>query len=314
MFGVRCSGKKRVSSGATPGSGRIIDGRRIAERIHETVADGVRALRQQGHVPHLVALQVGDDAAAGVYVRKQKERLSLLGIQFTHFSLDGATTLQGVFTHVDSLNDNPTVTGILAIMPLPETLPAYLVQERIRPEKDVEGVHPANLGRLIYNRQANGPCTALAVLAAIESTGVSVEGKHVVMVGHSDIVGKPVGLCLLQELATMTTCHVATRNLADHTREADILIVAVGKPGLITGDMVKDGVIVIDVGINPSSDSGRGPRRIVGDVDFESVAPRASWITPVPGGIGPMTVAMLARNTLVCAEKMFEAPRRRAGD
>ncbi len=293
---------------------RIIDGRRIAESIHKSVAESARALRQRGHVPHLVAMQVGDDAAAAVYVRKQKERLSQLGIQFTHFSLDGSTTLEGVFTHVDSLNENPTVTGILAIMPLPDGLPAYAVQERIRPEKDVEGVHPANLGRLIYSRQGTGPCTALAVLAAIESTGISVEGKHVVMVGHSDIVGKPVGLCLLQELATMTTCHVATRNLADHTREADILIVAVGKPGLVTGDMVKDGVVVVDVGINPQSGDGRGSRRIVGDVDFESVAPRASWITPVPGGIGPMTVAMLARNTLVCAEKMFEPLTRRAGD
>ena len=301
-------------AGTTSGKSRIIDGRRIAESIHESVADGVRALRQQGHVPHLVAMQVGDDDAAAVYVRKQKERLSQLGIQFTHFSLDGSTTLEGVFTHLDSLNENPTVTGILAIMPLPDGLEAHSVQERIRPEKDVEGVHPANLGRLIYSRQGTGPCTALAVLAAIESTGISIAGKHVVMVGHSDIVGKPVGLSLLQELATMTTCHVATRNLADHTREADILVVAVGKPGLVTGDMVKEGAVVVDVGINPQSGDGRGSRRIVGDVDFESVAPRASWITPVPGGIGPMTVAMLARNTLVCAEKMFEQPGRRATD
>ncbi len=283
-------------------SARLIDGRRIAAGIIQTVDEGVRALRKQGHVPHLVAIQVGDDPAAEVYLRNQKERFSQLGIQFTHFSLDGSTTLEGLFTHVDALNDNPTVTGILATMPLPEGIPAYKLQERIRPAKDVEGVHPANLGRLIYSRQATGPCTALAVLAAIDSTGVSIEGKHVVMVGHSDIVGKPVGLCLLRDLATMTTCHVATKNLAEHTREADVLVVAVGKPGLISGDMVKEGVIVIDVGVNP--EPGRS-QRIVGDVDFESVAAKASWITPVPGGIGPMTVAMLARNTLVCAEKFF---------
>lgn len=290
----------------TSGSARLIDGRRIAETIHESVAEGVRELQQRGHVPHLVAVQVGDDDAAGVYARRQKKRLSQLGIQFTHLALDGSTTLGALFTHIDALNENPTVTGILVIMPIPEGMPAHLVQERIRPEKDVEGVHPENLGRLIYSRQATGPCTALAVLAAIESTGIPVEGKHVVMIGHSDIVGKPVGLCLLQELATMTTCHVATRNLAEHTRSADILVVAVGRPGLVTGDMVKEGVVVIDVGINPRAGDGKGGARIVGDVEFESVAPKASWITPVPGGIGPMTVAMLARNTLVCAQKLFE--------
>lgn len=281
---------------------QLIDGRRIAEEIERGVEAEVRKLEADGRIPHLVALQVGQNDATNVYVQKQKERFSRLGIQYTHKSLDPTTSLEALLSHIDALNKNPTITGIILTMPLPASIPAPKVQERILPEKDVEGVNPSNLGRLIYNRRAVGPCTALAVLTAIQSTGVPIEGKHVVMVGHSDIVGKPVGLCLLQEMATITTCHVATRNLKEHTLRADILVVAVGKAGIITRDMVKSGVILIDVGINRVEGP---PPRVVGDVDFEGVAPLASWITPVPGGIGPITVAMLARNTLICAKKIF---------
>lgn len=281
---------------------RIIDGRRIAAAIEADVAAGVGLLRDEGHVPHLVALQVGDNPATDVYCDRQKQRLTRLGIQFTHTRLDRSISAGALERHVESLNENPSVTGIIATMPLPPGIAANRIQERIAAEKDVEGVNPCNLGRLIYNRQAVGPCTALAVLTAIESTGVDIEGKHLVMVGHSDIVGKPVGLYLLQKLATITTCHIATRGLAEFTRRADILVVAVGKPGIIVRDMVRDGVIVIDVGINRL---GGDPSRIVGDVDYADVAPAASWITPVPGGIGPITVAMLARNTLTCARTIF---------
>jgi len=279
---------------------QLVDGRKIADRILNEVQSGVQELRRAGHQPNLVALQVGGDNASEVYVRKQRQSFADLGIQLTQLRLDATISISGVLTHIDALNSNPTVTGILITMPLPDGLPAAQAQERIDPAKDVEGVHPANLGRLIYNRHAVGPCTALAVLTAIESTGVEVTGKRVVMVGHSDIVGKPVGLCLLQEMATTTTCHAATRDLAEHTEKADILVVAVGKSGLVTGDMVKEGAVVVDVGINRSKEG-----RIVGDVDFASVASRASWITPVPGGIGPVTVAMLARNTLLCAKQIF---------
>ncbi|MBN1442108.1 MAG: bifunctional 5,10-methylenetetrahydrofolate dehydrogenase/5,10-methenyltetrahydrofolate cyclohydrolase [Planctomycetes bacterium] len=282
-------------------AGRRIDGRSIARTIYERVGEGIARLRQRGMVPHLVAVQMGHSEASDVYVRNQKERLSPLGIQFTHLALDPTLSAEALITHVEALNENPTVTGIILTMPLPDAIPAFRIQERIHPAKDVEGVHPANLGRLIHNRQAVGPCTALAVLTAIEATDVPLEGKYVVIVGHSDIVGKPVGLCLLQELATITTCHVATKDLARHTREADILVVAVGQPGLIRADMVKPGAVVIDVGISRTSDG-----RIAGDVDIDEVAPRASWITPVPGGIGPITVAMLARNTMLCAEKQCE--------
>ncbi len=280
-----------------------IDGQAIAERILGEVRLGVAKLRRDGLVPNLVAVQVGGSAGSEVYIRKQKERFAELGIQLTHLSLDQTTTVDALFSHIDALNANPTVTGILLTMPLPDEIPAAPVQERIDATKDVEGVNPTNLGRLIYDRHATGPCTALAVLEAIDSTGVDVEGKHVVVVGHSDIVGKPVGLCLLQEMATLTTCHIATRGLEEHTRNADILVVAVGKPGLITGDMVRDGVIVIDVGINRVP----GRRGVVGDVDYDSVSPKASWITPVPGGVGPITVAMLARNTFVCANHLLQS-------
>lgn len=278
--------------------GRIIDGKAIARRIYAEVDEGVLELRARDHTPHLVAIQVGPSEASEVYIRNQKERFSRRGIQCTHLSLDKSTTKNALLAHIDALNNNPTVTGIILTMPLPGGIPAFEIQERITPEKDVEGVNPTNMGRLIYNRHAVGPCTALAVLEAIDATGESIKGRNVVIVGHSDIVGKPVGLCLLQELATITTCHVATRDLKHHTTAADILVVAVGKPGLILRDMVREGAIVIDVGINRDA-SGR----IVGDVAFEEVAPIASWITPVPGGIGPITVAMLARNTLICARK-----------
>ncbi|MCZ6793938.1 MAG: bifunctional 5,10-methylenetetrahydrofolate dehydrogenase/5,10-methenyltetrahydrofolate cyclohydrolase [Planctomycetota bacterium] len=279
--------------------GRIIDGTTIAQEIYRDVDAAIADLNRRGCVPHLVAVQVGQSQATDVYVRKQKELLSDHGIRFTHLQLDQSTDEDALLTHIEAFNRNPTVTGIILTMPLPDEIPAFRVQESIRAEKDVEGVNPTNLGRLVYNRHAVGPCTALAVLRAVESTGVAIAGKNVVIVGHSDIVGKPVGLCLLQELATITTCHVATQNLQQHTLKADILVVAVGKPGLVTREMVKPGAIVIDVGISRLDDG-----RIVGDVDFDEVAPLSSWISPVPGGIGPITVAMVARNTVLCARKL----------
>ena len=279
---------------------KVIDGNAIARKIYTDVEAGVAELRNRGKIPHLVAVQVGDNEASGVYVRRQKKRFSDLGIQFTFLHLDASTTADGLLTHIDFLNSNPMVSGIILTMPLPEAIVPHTIQERITSAKDVEGVNPANLGRLIYNRHAVGPCTALAVLEAIESTNVDIEGKHVCIVGHSDIVGKPVGLCLLREMATLTTCHIATHDLARHTREADVVVVAVGKPGLVTGDIISEGAIVIDVGIN------RIDEGIVGDVAYDDVAAKAGWITPVPGGVGPITVAMLARNTLVCARQTLE--------
>ncbi len=285
--------------GSSSVTAQVIDGNAIAARIYDEVEKGVAELAARDQVPHLVAIQVGDNEATEVYVRRQRKRFSDLGIQYTHLHLDAKTTTEGLLVHLDFLNSNPMVTGIILSMPLPEGIEPHVVQEHITAEKDVEGVNPANLGRLIYDRHAVGPCTALAVLEAIDSTGVEIEGKNVCIVGHSDIVGKPVGLCLLRELATITTCHIATRDLASHARAADILVVAVGKAGLIGADMVAEGAIVVDVGIN------RTENGIVGDVVYDETAKKASWITPVPGGVGPITVSMLARNTLVCAREIF---------
>lgn len=290
-----------TATGSSPAARRI-DGRKIADRIEQEVARGVAELKAHGRAPQLVAVQVGTDEATDVYVRRQKERFLERGIQYTHLALDASTSEEALIEHIQALNANPTVTGIILTMPLPKGISAARAQETIAAEKDVEGVNPINIGRLIYNRHAVGPCTALAVLEAIDSTGVALRGQHVVIIGHSDIVGKPVGLCLLQELATITTCHIATRDLASLSRQADILVVAVGKPKLITRDMVKPGVIIIDVGINRLANG-----RITGDVDFENVAPVCEWITPVPGGIGPITVAVLARNTLACARQTIGA-------
>lgn len=282
---------------------RIIDGKSIARAIEEKVAAEVRELRAAGIFPHLVTLQVGHESATELYTRNQRRLLKSLGIRYTLMHLDAEIAETDLVSHLRSFNENPTVTGIMVTLPLPDGFQPVRVQEAISPEKDVEGVGPFNLGNLIYHRGHVGPCSALAVLEAIRSTGATVEGAEAVIVGHSDIVGKPVTLCLLSDLATTTTCHIATRDLAAQTRRAEILVVAVGKPGLVTGDMVKEGAVVIDVGVSEitvDGEAGAQQTRIVGDVDFDGVAARAGWITPVPGGIGPITVAMLARNTVLC--------------
>ena len=286
-----------ASSSESPAPG-IIDGKAIAERIHAEVASDARRLRAAGREPHLVAVQAGGDVASGVYVDRQRDRFAELGIRYTHVHLEGAVTAADVERRIDELNADPSVTGIMVTLPLPPDVPAHRIEERISPEKDVEGVSPINLGRLVHGRHTVGPCTALAAMAAIESTGVPIAGKNAVVIGRSNIVGKPVGLLLLHARATVTTCHTATRSLDEVTRRAEVLVAAAGKPGLITRDMVSPGTMVIDVGIH------RVGGKTVGDVDFAGVAPLASWITPVPGGVGPITVAMLARNTIECAKRM----------
>jgi methylenetetrahydrofolate dehydrogenase (NADP+)/methenyltetrahydrofolate cyclohydrolase len=283
----------------------LIDGKAIARSIEAEAEEGARALRSRGLAPHLVTIQVGQSPATDVYIRNQEKRFRRIGIAFTHLALDAAADETAVRKHVRSLNENPTVTGIMVTLPLPAAISTIRVQEEILPLKDVEGVGPFNLGNLILNRGAVGPCSALAVLEAIRATGAPTEGARAVVVGHSNIVGMPVTLCLLRDLATTTTCHIATRDLAEETRRADILVVAVGKPGLITQDMVKPGAVVVDVGISRVKDPAGEGTRLVGDVAFEEVSRRASWITPVPGGIGPITVALLARNVVICARQLL---------
>ncbi len=276
---------------------KIIDGKKIAEEIHNDVEKQARELKLQGLEPHLVAVQAGGDPATGIYIEKQREKFAKLGIRYSHIHEPGDATLDRLLATLRDLGARPDVTGIMLMQPLPPHIPSSRLEEAIAPEKDVEGVHPLNAGLLVHGRHLVAPCTALGAFKAIESTGVPIAGKRAVIVGRSNIVGKPVGLLLLQARATVTTCHTATRDFAQEIRRAEILVVAAGKPGLITGDMVSDGTVVIDVGIHRIEGP---PARTVGDVEFESVAPKASWITPVPGGVGPITVAMLARNTITC--------------
>jgi methylenetetrahydrofolate dehydrogenase (NADP+)/methenyltetrahydrofolate cyclohydrolase len=294
-------------------SARTIDGKAIARAIEERVAREVEELKTRGRFPHLVTIQVGQEPATELYIRNQKRRFRSIGIRYHHLNLDPETDQEGLLSQIRSFNANPNITGILVTLPMPPSIDPIRVQQEILPEKDVEAVGPFNLGNLIYNRGEMGPCSALAAMEAIRHAGARLEGARAVVVGHSSLVGKPMTLCLLRELATTTTCHIATRDLREETLRADILIVAVGKPGLITADMVKPGAVVIDVGINevPIEGAAPGPlaertTRIVGDVVFEDVAQRASWITPVPGGIGPITVALLARNTVWCAKEQWQ--------
>lgn len=282
---------------------RLIDGRALAESIRREFAPKVEALTEAGRRPNLVVVAVGDDEAAHSYLRGQRRGAEKWGIAYDVRQLPGDATERMVGATIRELNMDAAVTGIMLAMPLPEGMGARSLQRTIKPSKDVEGVHPENLGGCLYGRYGLLPCTPLAVMALIESSGIDLRGKEAVVVGHSEIVGKPVSLLLLASNATVTVCHIDTRDLAAHTREADVLVVAVGKPGLIHGDMVKEGALVIDVGINAVPDDS-GKMRIVGDVDEDSVKPRVSKMTPVPRGVGPVTVAMLMRNTVLAAEGM----------
>ena len=282
---------------------RMLDGRALAESIRREFTPKVEALTEAGRPPSLVVVAVGDDQAAHSYLRGQRRGAEKWGIAYDVRQLPGDATERMVSATIRELNLDASVTGIMLAMPLPDGMGARTLQRTIKPSKDVEGVHPENLGGCLYGRYGLLPCTPLAVMALIESSGLDLRGKEAVVVGHSEIVGKPVSLLLLAGNATVTVCHIDTQDLAAHTRNADVLVVAVGKPGLIHGDMVKQGATVIDVGINavPGED---GKMKIVGDVDEESVLPRVAKMTPVPRGVGPVTVAMLMRNTVLAAEGM----------
>ena len=291
-----------MSNATTP---TLLDGRALAETIRQEFAPEVDAMIQAGQRPRLVVMQVGENEAAQAYIRGQRRGAEKWNLDFHLETLPGDASEATVRRAIKKLNADRSVSGILLSLPLPEGLPTRTLQHEIKPAKDVEGVHPENLGGLLWARYGLLPCTALASLALIELSGVDLEGKEVVVVGHSEIVGKPVALLALARNATVTVCHKFTADVAAHTRTADVLVVAVGKAGLITGDMVKEGAVVVDVGINAvPSDEGPGRMRLVGDVAFDEVAPKAAAITPVPGGVGPVTVAMLMRNTVLAARGM----------
>ncbi|MFP4206461.1 MAG: bifunctional methylenetetrahydrofolate dehydrogenase/methenyltetrahydrofolate cyclohydrolase FolD [Spirochaetaceae bacterium] len=283
-----------------------IDGKSIAAEIREEVRKETEALADEGLVPGLATVLVGDDPASATYVRSKQRACEKAGINSRDIRLPASTTQDELLGTVSELNADPAINGILVQLPLPDHIDERQVIRTIDPAKDVDGFHPVNLGKLLAGEDALYPCTPYGITVLLERAGVETEGRHAVIVGRSNIVGKPLAALLMQKRAranaTVTVCHSRTRDLAAHTRRADILIAAAGSPAFVTGDMVGEGAVVVDVGVNrvddPSKEKGY---RLAGDVDFEPAAERASRITPVPGGVGPMTIAMLLSNTLRAA-------------
>ncbi|HEY8860237.1 MAG TPA: bifunctional methylenetetrahydrofolate dehydrogenase/methenyltetrahydrofolate cyclohydrolase FolD [Gaiellales bacterium] len=274
----------------------VIDGRQVAADVRRRVAADAAALRERtGHIAGLVTILVGEDPASQVYVRNKIRACEEAGMASFHEPMDASSTQEQVLAMVDRYNVDDRVDGILVQSPLPAGLDFKQVLERIDPAKDVDGFHPLNMGRLVAGRPGLVACTPAGVMELLDSTGIELQGADAVVVGRSDIVGKPVALLLLHRSATVTVCHSRTRDLPAVTRRADVLVAAVGRPRMITADMVKPGATVIDVGINRTDDG------LAGDVDFEGVSAVAGAITPVPGGVGPMTIAMLLRNTVIAA-------------
>ena len=275
-------------------SAQLIDGKAVAARMRARLAEARRSLGSRA--VRLVSLQVGSNPAAEVYVRNQRKAAAEVGIDMEVVGLPEGSSQEQLITSIQEHSARQEVAGVIVQRPLPPTIDARAVQMAIDPRLDVEGMHPANMGAILYREPQFPPCTAAAAQQLILETGIDLRGAETVVVGHSEIVGKPIGLLLLHRLSTVTVCHVGTRNLMLHTRRADILVVAVGKAGLVRGDMVKPGAVVIDIGINQLVDGS-----IVGDCEHDSVAAVAGYLTPVPGGVGPVTVAMLLRNTLRAA-------------
>ncbi|MDD3884228.1 MAG: bifunctional methylenetetrahydrofolate dehydrogenase/methenyltetrahydrofolate cyclohydrolase FolD [Gallionella sp.] len=277
---------------------QIIDGKAISKRLRIGFRERVVKLVSQGVTPGLAVICVGDNPASKVYVGNKIKACEECGVHSFHHGFPDSASEADVLSDIRKLNADHKIHGILVQLPLPPHIDVRKILEAISVDKDVDGFHLYNVGGLVVGNTIFPPCTPYGVQLLLETTGIDVIGKNVVVVGASNIVGKPMALMLLQKEATVTVCHAKTRDLAQHTIIADILIVAAGKPGLIVPQMVKQGAIVIDVGINRLPDG-----RIVGDVDFEGVKKKASWITPVPGGVGPMTVTMLIENTLRSAER-----------
>ncbi|MFH1640743.1 MAG: bifunctional 5,10-methylenetetrahydrofolate dehydrogenase/5,10-methenyltetrahydrofolate cyclohydrolase [Candidatus Omnitrophota bacterium] len=274
---------------------KLLEGKPQAEKIKEEIKREILAL---GRKPVLASIQIGENAGADAYVRSQKKAAENLGIDYQLHKLNQEINEAELIEFVRSLNSDKGVNGIIIQMPLPAQVDYKKISQFILPEKDVEGMHPANMGKVAFGKAKIIPCTPAAVMELLKLTEADLYGKEVVIVGHSEIVGKPLALLLLDKFATVTVCHIGTSKagkLEEHVKKAEVLIVAVGKAGLIKGEWVKEGAIVIDVGIN------RVEGKIVGDVEFEAAEKRASYITPVPGGVGPLTVTMLMRNLVEAA-------------
>jgi methylenetetrahydrofolate dehydrogenase (NADP+)/methenyltetrahydrofolate cyclohydrolase len=279
-------------------SARILDGKALAARLNAELGERVVARAAAGGSrPGLAVVLVGENAASQIYVRNKRKFTEAVGmLSFSH-DRPAATSEAELLALVDRLNADPTVHGILVQLPLPKHIDPERVTERIDPRKDVDGFHPYNIGRLVLKRPILRPCTPYGCMRLLAETGEDLAGKHAVVIGQSNIVGRPMALELLMARCTVTVCHSATRDLPGIVRQADVLVAAVGKPYFVGGDWIKPGAIVIDVGMNRNADG-----KLCGDVDFAAAAERAAWITPVPGGVGPMTIAMLLANTLRAAE------------
>ena len=278
---------------------QLIDGVALSRKIREEVAQRAAALTARGHQPGLAVILVGDDPASATYVRNKVKACADAGVHSVLEKYDASLPEADLLARLDALNADPTIHGILVQMPLPRHIDPHKVIERISTAKDVDGYSVQSAGDLMAGLPGFRPCTPYGCMKLIESTGVPIKGKHAVVIGRSNTVGKPMALLLLQANATVTICHSATADIGTHTRQADIVVVATGRRDTLRGDMVKPGAIVIDVGIN-RNDEGK----LCGDVDFASVAPIASYITPVPGGVGPMTITMLLMNTIESAERV----------
>jgi len=284
-------------------SSQIIDGKQLALEIRTTLAQDVVSLtKQTGIRPGLAVVLVGEDPASAVYVRNKKKACDTAGLYVEDCALPASTSQVDLLSLIDRLNANPKIHGILVQLPLPSHIDSQVILNAVSPEKDADGFHPYNIGRLVEGHPVFVPCTPKGVIRMIESTGQSLSGKRAVVLGRSNIVGKPVAMLLLHQHATVTMCHSRTKDLPALCREADVVVAAIGRAKFVTQDMVKDGAIVIDVGINRLDDG-----RLVGDVDFDQVCERAGWITPVPGGVGPMTIAMLLTNTVEAAKRAAES-------
>ncbi len=282
---------------------RILDGKSLAAQVRASVKREVEALAQRGMRPGLAVILAGDNAASRVYVKNKVRACEETGVRSELYELPASVGEEALIERVLALNDDEAVHGILVQLPLPKHVDSDRVLHMVSPAKDVDGFHPANLGALMAGLPGVVPCTPLGCLRLIENAGVQIAGQHAVVLGRSNIVGKPVAQLLLQEDATVTICHSKSRDLAAICRSADILVAAVGRAKLVNASMVKPGACVIDVGINRTPDG-----KLVGDVDFEAVKDIAGWITPVPGGVGPMTIAMLLENCLSAAARRKSAP------
>ncbi len=280
-----------------------ISGRTVADKLLEKIAQDVAALKQRNWNPKLVSIKVGDDHAVDLYVRNQRRNADKVGIEFEERHYPGNMSVDELTAAITNLNVDPTVTGIILQRPVPEHMPIKALQETIHPLKDVEGMHPKSIGNIVYGELELAPCTAKASVEILKSTGVKLEGLEACVIGHSEIVGKPIAFLLMAEGATVTVCHHMTRDVAVHSRRADVVFVAVGKAGLLTGDMIKPGAVVVDIGINVIEDE-EGKSRVVGDCDYESCQKAAGWITPVPGGVGPVTLSILMKNTVTAAQRL----------